>query len=223
MDWDGKIACIIFLGRCNFRCGFCHSKILVDDFDSIDTIPFERIAGYLSKKIGWIDGVVITGGEPCLQQQHLIELINRIKGLGFSVKLDTNGSMPALLGEIIKGGLIEYVAMDIKAPLHKEEYRRAVNASVNINDIILSKDIIMDSGIDHEFRTTAIPGIIDKNNIVHIAREIKRARKYCIQQFVPRDTLDPAFMELKPYRAEDLYDMADAVKVYVKNTIVRPN
>ncbi|MDD5504567.1 MAG: anaerobic ribonucleoside-triphosphate reductase activating protein [Candidatus Omnitrophica bacterium] len=222
-DWDGNIACIIFLGRCNFRCGFCHSKMLVDGFDDIDTIPFERIAEYLSKKSGWIDGVVITGGEPCLHQQALIDLINQIKELRFPVKLDTNGSNPVLLEKIIKNGLIEYVAMDIKAPLRGKEYSRAVNVNVNIDDIILSKDIIINSGLEHEFRTTVVPGIIDKNNILDIAREIRKARKYCIQQFVPRDTLNPGFMSLKPYKAEDLYEMADSVKHYIKNTIVRPN
>ena len=223
IDWDGKIASILFLGNCNFRCGFCHSKVLVEDFDSMDTIPFYKIAGFLKQKKGWIDGVVITGGEPSLYNGALVELIVAIKGLGFQVKLDTNGMNPELLKEVINNHMVDYIAMDIKAPLREEDYQNAVRCKVDIERIIRSKDIILNSDFDYEFRTTVVPGIINKENIASIARAIKNAKKYCLQQFVPRDTLDPAFLSLKPYAIEEIRAMADSILPYIANTVIRAN
>jgi len=223
IDWDGKIASILFLGNCNFRCGFCHSKVLVENFDSMDTIPFYKIAGFLKQKKGWIDGVVITGGEPSLHNGALVELIAAIKGLGFQVKLDTNGMNPELLKEVIGRHMIDYIAMDIKAPLREKDYQNAVRCKVDIERIIRSKDIILNSDIDYEFRTTVVPGIINKENIASIARAIKNAKKYCLQQFVPRDTLDPAFLSLKPYAIEEIRAMADSILPYIRNIILRSN
>jgi pyruvate formate lyase activating enzyme len=223
IDWDGKIASIIFLGGCNLKCGFCHSKVLVEDVDSTETTPFHKIAEFLEEKKGWIDGVVITGGEPSVHGSSLIKLVAEIKAMGFQVKLDTNGTNPALLKEIIDNHIVDYIAMDIKAPLCEREYRDAARCGVDIKSIILSKDIILNSDIDYEFRTTIVPGIINQENIISIAKTIKNAKKYCLQQFVPRDTLNPDFMLLKPYSIEDIYKMADSITPYVKNTVVRPN
>ena len=221
IDWDGKIASIIFLGGCNFRCGFCHSKALVEDHCSLETVPFCRISEFLKKKKGWIDGVVITGGEPSIYDSALIELISDIKDLGFQVKLDTNGTNPGLLKEIIAKQVVDYIAMDIKAPLCENDYKNAVKCSVDISKIIASKNIILDSCLDYEFRTTVIPGIVNKENILLIAESIKNAKKYCLQQFVPRDTLDPSFLLLRPYGIEEIRAMAHSVSLYVENISVR--
>lgn len=223
IDWDGKVASIIFLGGCNFRCGFCHSKALVEDFASIETIPFYKIVEFLKEKKDWIDGVVVTGGEPSMHKRALIELLMAIRSLGFQVKLDTNGASPELLKEIMDNRMADYIAMDIKAPLCEKYYRSAVKCNVDIERIALSKDIILNSDSDYEFRTTVVPGIIDKENIISIAKAIKNAKRYCLQQFVPRDTLDPAFLSLKPYKIEEIRGMADSIQQYVKNIVVRPN
>jgi pyruvate formate lyase activating enzyme len=223
IDWDGRIASIIFLGGCNFRCGFCHSKALVDDFTSIETIPFCRIADFLKNKKEWIDGVVITGGEPTIYENSLLDFINAIRDLGFGVKLDTNGTNPKLLKKIIENNMVDYIAMDIKAPLNEIDYENAVRCSVDIEKIILSKDILLTSDFDYEFRTTIVPGIINKENIISIADDIKKAKKYCLQQFVPRDTLDPEFLLLPPYSIEDIQEMAESILPYLEKVIVRPN
>jgi len=223
IDWSDRVASIIFLGGCNFRCGFCHSKALVEDFDRIETIPFYKIAGFLKEKKGWIDGVVVTGGEPFVHKESLIELITAIRNLDFQVKLDTNGTNPELLKEVIDNHIVDYIAMDIKAPLCEKDYRNAVKCNVGIERIVLSKDVVLNSDCDYEFRTTIVPGIIDKENIISIARSIKNAKRYCLQQFVPRDTLDPAFIFLKPYKIEEIQVMADSVRKYVKNIVVRSN
>jgi len=193
------------------------------NFDSMDTIPFYKIAGFLKQKKGWIDGVVITGGEPSLHNGALVELIVAIKSLGFQVKLDTNGTNPELLKEVIGKHMVDYIAMDIKAPLREKDYQNAVGCKVDIERIIRSKDIILNSDIDYEFRTTVVPGIINKENIASIARAIKNAKKYCLQQFVPRDTLDPAFLSLKPYAIEEIRAMADSILPYIRNIILRSN
>lgn len=223
IDWDGKIASIIFLGGCNFRCGFCHSSSLVLTGDKLKNIPFESIERFLKTKSGWVDGVVITGGEPTLDEKQLSILASCIKRLGFLVKLDTNGSRPAVLRKLIESQAIDYIAMDIKAPLVKEAYQRAAQAAIDITDIIESKDIILNSGIEYEFRTTVVPGIINISDIANIARSIIPANKYCLQQFVARDTIDSSYLKLRPYPTEELYKMATIASEYLPNVTIRKN
>lgn len=223
IDWDGKIASIIFLAGCNFRCGFCHSSSLILAEDKLDSIPFESIERFLKDKAGWIDGVVITGGEPTLDEKQLSVLVAAIKELGFLVKLDTNGSRSEVLKKLIDGKSVDYIAIDIKAPLIKNRYQRAANTLINIEDIIESKDIILNSGIEHEFRTTVVPGIISISDVAKIAKSIIPAKKYCLQQFVPRNTIDSSYLDVKPYPTEELYKMATIASEYLPNVTVRKN
>jgi len=221
IDWEGRIASIIFLGGCNFRCGFCHSSSLVLDSSEFSGLSFDNILAFLNKKKGWIDGVVITGGEPTHYEEKLVNLIDEIKEEGFLVKVDTNGANPNLIRKMIKGKTVDYIAMDIKAPLLAESYAKAVGVSVDIDNIILSKDMIISSDIEYEFRTTVVPGIIDRRNILEIASSIASAKKYCLQQFVPRDTLDKGFLKVRPYPKEELDKMATLASEHVHNVIVR--
>lgn len=221
IDWEGKIASIIFLAGCNFRCGFCHSGSLVLAGKKAETISFEGIESFLKEKKGWVDGVVITGGEPTLDEKRLSALALCIKDLGLLVKLDTNGSRPRVLKRLIRSKAIDYIAMDIKVPLAEGAYRKAAGASVNIEDIIASKEIILDSGIGHEFRTTVVPGLIGVSDIAKIAKSIISAKKFCLQQFSPRDTLDPSYLKIKPYPTEELYKMASIASEYLPCVVVR--
>jgi pyruvate formate lyase activating enzyme len=220
-DWEGKVASIIFLGGCNFRCGFCHSSDLVMNHKSIPDIPFAGIEEFLKVKKTWVDGVEITGGEPTLYGKALLELTAHIRRLGFKVKLDTNGTNPFLIKKIIESNAVDYIAMDIKAPLNRKSYENAVSCDVNMENIIRSKDIILNSNLDYEFRTTVVPGIINESNILMMAADIKGAKKYCIQQFVPRDTLDKKYLSVKPYQAEVLEEMARKAGHYVKKVVLR--
>ena len=145
------------------------------------------------------------------------------KDLGILVKLDNNGSWKKVLKKLIRSKAVDYIAMDIKGPLVKEAYRKAADISVSIEDIIESKDIILDSGIEHEFRTTVVPGLISVSDIAKIAKSIISAKKFCLQQFSPRDTLDPSYLNLKPYLTEELYKMAAIASEYLPNVIVRKN
>jgi pyruvate formate lyase activating enzyme len=221
VDWDGKLAATLFLGGCNFRCGFCHSKLLVEDPSNIESVPFCKIAEFLKKKKGWIDGVVIMGGEPTIYEGTLVALIKAIKDLGFQVKLDTNGTNPGLLDKLINFNLLDYVAMDIKAPLEKTVYSKAAGISVDMDKIISSKDILLSSAIEYEFRTTVVPGIVNTLEISKIARSISGAKKYCLQQFVARDTIDPSYLTVKPYTKEEIQHMAYLASRYLVNVLVK--
>jgi pyruvate formate lyase activating enzyme len=221
IDWDGKIASIIFISGCNFRCGFCHSKGLVLKENSPCLVPLEEIMQYLDKKQGWIDGVVITGGEPTLYCENLLSLLQDIKGIGLAVKLDTNGTRPEILKSAIDKGLVDYIAMDIKAPLEQDTYSRVVSADISIEDIKASRDVIIASGIDYEFRTTAVPGVVSLNDIEKISESIMPAKRYRIQQFQAKDTLSPFFLSLKPYSRKELLLMADKAREYIPDTLIR--
>ncbi|MBN1405811.1 MAG: anaerobic ribonucleoside-triphosphate reductase activating protein [Candidatus Omnitrophica bacterium] len=205
LEWYGKLASVLFLGNCNFRCPFCHARSLVLESDKLENVPFEKIAGYLTAKKAWIDGVAITGGEIFLHE-WLGDLIDEIKKLSFPVMIETNGSFPGKIKALLDKKIIDYISMDIKSPL--EKYKLATGVDVNTNDIQKSINIIMSSGVDYEFRTTVVPQIIDKQDIAQIAGLIRGAKRLCLQQFFPVDTIDAAYMKVKPYPKEILTDMA---------------
>ena len=221
IDWDKKIASVLFLGGCNLRCGFCHSSALATASESLETIPFEYISKFLLTKKGWIDGVVITGGEPMLDKLGLFELVKAIKKMGLLVKVDTNGTRPDVLKEVIENRLVDYIAMDIKTALTQEKYLKATDVDFALDDVITSKNLLLSEGIDYEFRTTVVPGIVDIADIAEIAKVIKGAKKYCLQQFVPRDAIDKSFLNVKPYSPDILTKMIAAASEYLPNVVLK--
>lgn len=221
IDWEGKIASVIFLGGCNFRCGFCHSSGLVLGPESIASVPFKEVAAFLREKKGWVDGIVITGGEPTLEGEKLFNLISAVKEEGFLVKLDTNGTGPKVLERLIAAGMPDYISMDIKTQLSPARYGRAAGVYADIDSIILSKNLILNSALDYEFRTTAVPGVVTASDIIEIAKSIRPAKRYCIQQFVPRDPIDKSFLKTAPYPSEELRRMAALASEYLPCVIVR--
>jgi pyruvate formate lyase activating enzyme len=221
IDWEGKIASIIFISGCNLRCGFCHSKGLVLEENSLCAVPLSEILQYLDKKQGWIDGVVITGGEPTLYCENLLVLMHDIKAIGLAVKLDTNGTGPEVLKSAIDKGLVDYIAMDIKAPLEQHAYSSIAATKVNIEEIKASIDIIISSGIDYEFRTTVVPGVVSSKSIEKIAEYIKPAKRYRIQQFQAKETLNSSFLSLKPCLKEELQLMADRARKHIPDVSIR--
>ncbi len=189
VDWDGKMTSVLFFDRCNFRCPFCQNWRLIISPDKYPEYKFEEILTRLSRKKNWVDGVVLTGGEPLLFYRDVIDIAEKLKTLNLSVKLDTNGSLPERLGKLLKLQLIDYVAMDIKAPIDSSYWvaagkkmtsRIVKNLTEKIEECI---DILMNSNIDYEFRTTCVPGLIDESAIEKIGREIKGAKKWVLQHF----------------------------------------
>ena len=184
LDFPGKIACTVFTGGCNLRCPFCHNAGLV--LSPTAGADMEReVLEYVTKRKNLLDGVCITGGEPLLQPD-LAAFIARIKDLGLAVKLDTNGSMPSKLRELLETGTVDYVAMDIKSsPAH---YARAVGFEINVAPFLESIDILKQSGISHEFRTTAVKGIHEAKDFEEIATLVGDS-PYFIQRFVDSGNL----------------------------------
>ena len=205
LDYPGCVAATVFFGGCNMRCPFCHNMNLVTT-DDPPAFTDEDILLYLRKRQGILDGVCITGGEPTLCKE-LPSFISLIKGLGFRVKLDTNGTDPQMLSSLIKDGLIDYVAMDIKSSL--SGYERACGISgIKLAPVKESIDILINGNCDCEFRTTAVEELLDDGAVREIGRLLKGAKKYFLQgyvesEFVPDKTLTPVSKEkLLRYRQE---------------------
>ena len=185
LDFPGKVACTVFTGGCNLRCPFCHNGSLVLE-PTIYSDATQDVLDYLSKRKGIIDGVCVTGGEPLLQSD-LRDFIKKVKDMGYAVKLDTNGSMPDKLAELIGTGLIDYIAMDIKSS--PEGYSLATGVEADIEDYKKSVDIIRQSGINHEFRTTAVKGIHTGADFDKIGQWLAGSEHYYIQRFVDSGNL----------------------------------
>ncbi len=217
VDWDGNIVSTIFLPSCNFRCGFCHNHRLVLEPESFEDVPLEYLISFWRRNSDFLDGVCITGGEPTLHED-LPQLCALIKNLGLKVKLDTNGSNPEMLRRLIKEKLVDYIAMDVKAPLRADDYSRIAGVELNgeLSRIQESIDIIISSGIDHEFRTTVIKGVHREEDIEAIARAVQGARRYVLQKFVPHLAMSEEFRRLEMFSDEEMDALVEAARKYVK-------
>ena len=227
LDWDGKVASVVFLPNCNFKCPFCDNGILIESPEKLAEVKIELIEDFIRGRKDFIDGVVITGGEPTIHP-WLPDLIKRFKKLGVLVKLDTNGSNPnhgstelaEVLTTLITNHLIDYIAMDLKSPLN-EKYHEAAGVKVDLNKIKESIKVIMDSGIDYEFRTTVVPTLHDETDILEMAKSIAGAKKFVLQQFVPDHTLDEKLRIIAPYPKEKILSLVETAKKHVPPTIAR--
>ena len=220
IEWEGKIVSIIFLSQCNLRCQYCHSPHLVNSPNELETIPEASVFESIRNNKGWIDGVVISGGEPTLNK-GLGKFIKEFKKMGKSVKLDTNGTNPDVLKNLIEEELIDYIAMDIKAPLVKEKYDSVVGVDLDIDHIKRSIRIIMESGIDYEFRTTVCPEFLNESDIVDMAQSIRGAKRFILQQFRPNICLNNELLETTPYTEEELDEFAISAGKFVEKCWVR--
>jgi pyruvate formate lyase activating enzyme len=222
LDWEGMLASTVFLPRCNFRCPFCQNGELVLHPERLETVPFSVISDYLRDRSGWVDGVCITGGEPCMHE-GLPGLCADFRARGVKVKLDTNGSLPEVLESVLAEGVIDYVSMDIKAPLEAGPYRIASGTDKpDLVDLVRrSIDILRSSGIEHEFRTTVVPLMHGPSEVARIAEQLKGEKRFILQHFSPRDTLDPRFSSLRPFTEEDMQAMLKRAQQHVPGATVR--
>lgn len=222
LDWEGMLASTIFLPLCNFRCPYCQNPELVLHPENLNSVPYSVLHEFFADRAGWIEGACITGGEPCVHKD-LPEFCSKLKEEGIGVKLDTNGSFPEMLESLIDNELIDYVAMDIKAPLEEKAYKLASGNSSErlVESVDKSIDIIMNSGIEHEFRTTVVPMIHGPSEVEKIAEHIKDAQKYFLQYFSPKCTLNSRFSSLKPFTEEDMNSMLKAALAHFPGTSIR--
>ena len=219
LDFPGKVACTVFLGGCNFRCPFCHNSSLLSSDTFPDVIPETVIFDYLKKRRGVLDGVCITGGEPLLNRNSE-ELIYRIKSEGLAVKLDTNGSFPDRLEHIVKNGLVDYVAMDIKNS--RKNYGKAVGIE-NYDTSLVEKSVslLLEKTVPFEFRTTVVKGIHEKLDFIDIASWIQGAEKYYLQAFVDSDQVLGKDKNLSMFSREEMDEFADIVSGTVDTVEIR--
>ena len=218
LDYPGKVACTLFTAGCNFRCPFWHNAglVLPDRLEEA-SITEDEVMSFLKKRAGMLDGVAITGGEPLLHTD-MPGFLEKIKNLGYKIKLDTNGSNPKLLKEIVNAGLVDRVATDIKnAPT---EYDKTAGCSVDMEKIEESKDFLLTGTCDYEFRTTVVKGIHTKESIVAAAKWISGAKEYYLQQFKDSGNLiaPDAF---EPFDENEMHELADAVRPFVPTVEVR--
>ncbi len=216
LDFPGHVACTVFLGGCDFRCPFCHNFELVDG-SAPPVMEDTEFFAFLEKRRGLLDGVAITGGEPCLRPD-LPGLMEKIHSLGFAVKLDTNGTHPDLLRAILQNGLADYVAMDIKnSPAH---YARTVGLEkIDLAPVRESVRLLMEGKADYEFRTTVVAELHTEEDFQAIGPWIAGARRYFLQAFTDRDSVP--FSGLHAPDKETMHRYADIVRPFVPETFVR--
>ena len=217
LDFPGKVACTVFLGGCDLRCPFCHNAELIDGTAPAVMDSAELLA-FLQKRKGLLEGVAVTGGEPLLREAELTELAERIRDLGYPLKLDTNGTHPERLREMTERGLVSYVAMDIKnAP---ERYAETCGLEkIDLAPVRESVSLLMEGKTDYEFRTTVVAELHDEESFRGIGRWIAGARRYYLQKFTDRETVPfegfhaPADETMRQYR--------EIARVYVESTELR--
>ena len=218
IEWPGKIVSIIFTGGCNFKCPFCHNRDLVAEFEQIPDLDFDEILEKIKARRKWMDAVEFTGGEPLLHPD-IETMLRKVKEARFLTKLDTNGSFPDKLRNLIDKKLVDYIAMDIKAPLAK--YEEVVNAKVDLDKIQESIRLLMESGVEYEFRTTVVPKLHSKEDIEEIGKLIKGAKKYYLQSFVPKTTLNPSYEKERAFTNGEMKELAETVGKYVGKVEIR--
>lgn len=216
IDFPGKICAIVFTIGCNFRCPYCHNPELVDE--TSEEISEDEIFTFLESRKNLLDAVTITGGEPTVHDD-LIPFIKKIKAMGFQVKLDTNGTNPSVIEAVQEQQLIDYIAMDIKAPVSM--YEKTVGRPVNKDAIHKSIALIMSGTVPYEFRTTVVKTLLSPEDIRAIGADIRGASHYYLQKFVPTKTLNPTFLRKTTYTDAEFEEMRTMMGTYVKTCNIR--
>ena len=198
LDWPGKLCSVLFLPHCNFRCPYCHNHPLIFHPEQYSTIPLEDILDRLHSLRNWIDGVCLTGGEPTLHAD-LPSLIREIKRHRFLVKLDTNGSNPQRLENLMETGEVDFISMDVKAPLDPFCYSRSIGLPANLKPILESIEILKGGKVEYEFRMTVVPGLHREEDIQTLGNQLRVGRRFILQNFNPENPLDPSLKNIVPY------------------------
>lgn len=219
LDYPGKVCAVLFTHGCNLRCPYCHNpELVIQAFEEEREVTKKYLLSFLKNRVGKLDAVVITGGEPLLHDD-IGSLIGEIKKLGFLIKLDTNGFYPSRLERIIQQGNVDYIAMDVKYP--KSEYIKFSGKRNAESKISKSINLILSSGIDYEFRTTYVKGIHNVKSVEGIGKLIEGAKRYYIQNFRAGKTLNPSLSEKNAFTEKELKAFKAIMKRYVKKVYIR--
>lgn len=225
IDFPGKVSAVLFLSGCNFRCPYCHNPELVKGRSDCPAFLNESwVLEFLKKRKGFLDGVVISGGEPTIHSD-LFTLCEKIKSSGFPIKIDTNGSRPKVIQQLLNKGLVDYIAMDIKTDPFKYKYFSFTNAGFHPNNILKSIHIIMKSSINYEFRTTCVKPLVNEKIIQNISRLIEGSMLYALQHFRNDRVLQPDFFrcqaDARGLSNPEMAVLQSIAKLWVQSCIVR--
>lgn len=217
LDYPDRISAIVWTSGCNFRCPFCYNKNLA--LGAAELFPEDEILSFLSKRNGLLEGVVISGGEPLLHDD-IVGFVEKIKNLRLLVKIDTNGAYPEKLGELLEKQLVDYVAMDVKAP--RKKYHQLTGIDVSLSKIEASIHLIKTKAPAYEFKTTFIPDFLKKEDIVAIAEWLNGADAYFLQQFkIIKPLVSTALENTVPYSREYLIETLKVIQPFFKRCAVR--
>jgi pyruvate formate lyase activating enzyme len=220
IDYPGKIAAVLFLGGCNFRCPFCQNPDLVLKAAGLPGRSPDEVIDLLARRRTLLDGVVVTGGEPLIHGDELLALLARLRAAGLALKLDTNGYEVDILRHVLASGLVDYVAMDVKTSLAK--YPEAAGRSLDLDRIVSAVEVIKSCGLLHEFRTTCVPGLVEREDVASVAAMLGTRERYFLQQFRSGDAvLDPAWKDVMPYAPSVLRSFAYEVSGLVASVALR--
>lgn len=217
VDWDGMITSVIFLPGCNFRCPFCHNYELISGWEKLKDreVDLSHVLRILSDNTKWIDGLTVTGGEPTLQIGALVPFLEKVKKMGLKVKLDTNGTCPSSIRTLLDMKLVDYIAMDVKARLEAGAYSKASGVDVDFGKIKESIKLIKSCGIDHEFRTTVVPGLVSESDVVDIAKDLKGCRLYALQKYHKENAWKKLYRKTEPYSDDEMRGMEKSASEHV--------
>jgi len=218
LDFPGRIASLVFWGRCNLTCPFCHNPALVLDPDAWPDLDADDLLADLAARAPFIDGVVVSGGEPTLDPA-LADWLTRVKELGLAVKLDTNGLRPDVLAALLARGLIDYLAIDLKTS--PDRYVELHSGPVDRDALVASIRLAMAAPVTVEFRTTCVPGIVDAPDLRALGQLIRSAPRWALQQYHPAPALDPSWREVMPYPPAKIAELAAIARQYVQEVMVR--
>lgn len=218
LDFPGRIASLIFFGGCNLHCPYCHNPALVLEPESYPDIPLEELLAELAERRGFIDGVVVTGGEPTLAPQ-LLPLLRGVRELGLQIKLDTNGLAPKVLEGLLTDQLVDYIACDLKTS--PERYPELQWRGGGAGPLRESLVLLRSAQLPVEFRTTCAPGLVEAADIEAMGLAIEGAQEWVLQQFVPAHAMEPACRALDPHSVETLQGFAALARDYVPNVRLR--
>jgi pyruvate formate lyase activating enzyme len=217
LDYPDRISAIVWTSGCNFRCPFCYNKSLA--LGTAELFPQDEILSFLSKRKALLEGVVISGGEPLLHDD-IVDFIKKIKDLRLLVKIDTNGTFPERLAELLEQQLVDYVAMDVKAP--QKKYQQLTGTKLDVNKIDASIELLKTKAPAYEFKTTVIPGLLTKGDIIDIAQWLNGAETYFLQQFKIKAPLVSSALETTiPYSREYLLETLEEIKPFFKHCALR--
>lgn len=217
IDWPGRLAAVVFLPQCNLRCRFCHAGPLLALPE--EPISLESILEHIGSRDGWLDGVVICGGEPTVWPS-LADLCGVFQDAGLAVKLDTNGTRPDVIEGLLRAELVDALSMDLKAPLD-ERYAAVCGRPMDLAAINRSIDLLMTCGREYEFRTTVCPAFIGDEEIDAMGRRIAGARRWVLQRFNPANALDEEIRAVEPYGPARLESLADLGRRHVPGCVIR--